>query len=77
MNRQVVQQLEQAGFVVQELPNLDSQKFHTYYKPDGESMWLPADPYSLRRYLRRGFTLVPPSTSKPQGAKGHKAKGKI
>lgn len=33
----------------------------TYYKPDGESMPnLPSDPWSMRRYLRRGFTLAPP-----------------
>ena len=33
----------------------------TYYKPDGEGLpHLPADPWSMERYLKRGFTLVPP-----------------
>ena len=33
----------------------------TYYKADGEAMPnLPADPWSMQRYLARGFTLVPP-----------------
>ena len=33
----------------------------TYYKPDGEAMPnLPADPWNMTRYLKRGFTLVPP-----------------
>jgi hypothetical protein len=77
MNGQVVRELQKTGFLVQELPNLDSQRFCTYYKPDGEAVKLPADPYSLHRYLRRGFTLSPPSTSKPQETKVRKAKGKI
>lgn len=33
----------------------------TYYKPSGEAMPnLPADPWSMKRYLARGFTLEPP-----------------
>ena len=33
----------------------------TYYKPDGEPMpKLPADPFSMQQYLKRGFTLMPP-----------------
>jgi len=33
----------------------------TYYKANGEAMPnLPADPRSMQRYLRRGFTLAPP-----------------
>ena len=35
----------------------------TYYKPNGEALPnLPADPYSMRRYLRRGLQLAPPVT---------------
>ena len=41
----------------------NSQPFATYYKPDGEAMRLPADLWSRQRYLRRGFTLTPPSPS--------------
>jgi len=34
----------------------------TIYKPNGEPMPnMPIDPYHLQRYLRRGFTLLPPS----------------
>ena len=33
----------------------------TYYKADGEAMPnLPADPFSMRRYMLRGFSPVPP-----------------
>lgn len=33
----------------------------TYYRPDGHAMHnLPADPYSMQKYTRRGFTLTPP-----------------
>ena len=40
----------------------------TYYKPDGEALPnLPADPYSMRRYLRGGrLTLTPPENSSLQ-----------
>mgnify|MGYP001593537749 CR=1 FL=1 len=34
----------------------------TLYKPDGEALPnLPADPYSMGRYLKRGLTLAPPA----------------
>src|SRR3990167_10844931 len=33
----------------------------TFYKPDGEAMPnLPADPYSMANYMKRGFTPFPP-----------------
>lgn len=33
----------------------------TYYKPDGEALPnLPADPVSMKNYLSKGLTLVPP-----------------
>jgi len=33
----------------------------TYYKADGEPMpGLPADPFHMKKYLARGFTLMPP-----------------
>lgn len=33
----------------------------TYYKPTGEALPnLPADPFSMEKYTRRGFTLTPP-----------------
>ena len=34
----------------------------TYYTPDGRAMPnLPADPWSMQRYLARGFSLAPPA----------------
>jgi hypothetical protein len=39
----------------------------TFYKPDGETLELLADPYHLKRYLARGFTLKPPSTPETDG----------
>lgn len=36
----------------------------TYYKPDGEALPnLPADPWSMKRYLARGLSLEPPRQS--------------
>ena len=42
----------------------------TWYKPDGTSIPnLPTDPYHMRRYRSRGWTLVPPDApAVPQGA---------
>ena len=35
----------------------------TWYKPDGEALPnLPVDPYHMRRYRARGWTLVPPES---------------
>ena len=35
----------------------------TWYKPDGTALPnLPADPYHMRRYRARGWTLVPPES---------------
>jgi len=42
----------------------------TYYKPTGEPMPnLPADPYSMSRYLARGFTLKPLKVWDPAAAR--------
>lgn len=39
----------------------------TFYKQDGSVMPnLPADPFSLKRYLARGFTLTPPENPIPK-----------
>ena len=35
----------------------------TWYKPDGTALHnLPADPYHMKRYRARGWTLAPPET---------------
>lgn len=58
-------ELEGQGFSVSEITSWPAK--HTYYKPDGEALPnLPADPESMQRYIKRGFTLVKP---KPQKAK--------
>ena len=35
----------------------------TYYNKKGEAMVLPADPYSMRLYLAKGYTLQPPKSN--------------
>lgn len=41
----------------------------TYYTPDGRAMPnLPADPWSMQRYLTRGFSLAPPTNPTPPPA---------
>ncbi len=52
----------------------------TYYKKNGEAMPnLPADPVTMRRYINKGFSLVPPATPQPvvlpvETVKPHKIK---
>lgn len=64
MNRQQLQkelkvELEKEGFKVELLKQWPARI--TYYKKDGEPMPnLPADPFSMERYRRKGFGLVPP-----------------
>ncbi len=71
-------ELATGGYAVRELKFLQPQPKATYYAPTGKAIPnLPADPYSMRHYLRRGFSLMPPSTSKPQEMEDTKAKGKI
>ena len=61
LERELRQQLALQGFAVELLDQWPARA--TYYKPDGESMLgLPSDPFSMKRYLARGFTLVPPPT---------------
>lgn len=55
----IVEELNEQGFAIRNLKSWPAKS--TYYKPDGEPMPnLPSDPWSLQRYLRRGFTLAPP-----------------
>jgi len=62
LDRQQQKFLKEKGIVWQEIPNgYAKQPKATYYKSDGEALPnLPADVDSMRRYLARGFTLVPP-----------------
>jgi hypothetical protein len=51
--------LSQQGFSWSLIQN--SREKFTWYKPDGTALPnLPADPYHMKRYRARGWTLVPP-----------------
>ena len=59
LERELRQELAAKGYSVKFLDSWPARA--TYYKNDGEAMpGLPADPFSMKRYLKRGFTLVPP-----------------
>lgn len=59
LTRQQKLELASQGFVIEELAEWPEKA--TYYKPNGEAMPnLPADAWSMKRYLQRGFTLTPP-----------------
>ena len=62
------QWLAQQGFTWSLLQN--SREKVTWYKPDGTALHnLPADPYHMKRYRARGWTLTPPETPEvPQEA---------
>ncbi len=57
--REERQWLAQQGFTWSLLQN--SREKVTWYKPDGTALHnLPADPYHMKRYRARGWTLTPP-----------------
>ncbi len=61
MDRGLEQELRTNGSAIRVIP-CDSQPFRKFYKKDGYSgqiveHTLPADPYSLGRWLRKGFVL--------------------
>ena len=59
--REERQWLAQQGFSWSFIQN--SREKATWYKPDGTALPnLPADPYHMRRYRARGWTLVPPDS---------------
>ncbi len=59
VRKELQEELARKGWAIQ---LLDSGQAHTtYFKPDGEPLvGLPADPFSMQKYLRRGFLLAPP-----------------
>lgn len=64
MDKKLATYLESNGFAFDRVPNLTVQPKKKYYckdKSTGEikELILPADPYSLRHYLRKGFKLNP------------------
>jgi hypothetical protein len=59
IRRDIQARLQRDGIAIDFLRDWPAKA--TYYKPSGEAMPnLPADAYSMQRYLRRGFSLVPP-----------------
>lgn len=64
MNAEQVKVLRANGFVFEGIPNLTPQPRAKYYsrdRNDGHIVEhnLPADPYSLEHYLKKGFVLNP------------------
>jgi len=66
--REERQWLSSQGFTWSLLQN--SREKVTWYKPDGTALHnLPADPYHMKRYRARGWTLTPPEMPEiPQDA---------
>jgi len=66
MDKKQVAVLIANGIVWEEDPNLRGQPRATFYSVNKNTKEvvkhdLPADPYSLNLYLKRGFTLTPPN----------------
>ena len=62
LERQLKERLAKDGYAVELLKQWPAKA--TYYKGDGEAIpGLPADPWSMQRYLAKGFSLVPPTCS--------------
>lgn len=69
LRRELQAELDSAGYGVKLLPGWPAKA--TYYNREGRAMPnLPADPFSMRRYLARGFTLVPPDQLPAAAAPG-------
>ena len=68
MDKEQVRTMKLFGYSVEELPGRTLPKT-TYFKVENGQMVelpnLPADPYHMARYLKRGFTLEPPKVSEP------------
>lgn len=59
LERELRQEAERSGVAWAILPGWPRKQ--TYYTPDGRALPnLPADPWSMERYLKKGFTLAPP-----------------
>lgn len=64
-------QLAKDGFVIKEIGQWPVTA--TYYNREGIPLPnMPADPYSMKRYLGRGFTLVQPEKVEPSNGNGLK-----
>jgi len=64
MDKEQVKIVSRFGYSITELPNTKRVPRMTYYTKNGEARTnLPADPYHLKFFLARGFTLKPPENS--------------
>lgn len=76
--QEIERELSNGGFAIRELRNLDSQPKATYYTPKGKAIPnLPADPYSLKHYRLKGFSLIPPPPVSPRKRVVKKSRGRI
>jgi hypothetical protein len=60
MNKRQLQVAQSFGYLIEEIPGLVQIPKTKYYNKKGEEMVLPADPYSMHHYLRKGYSLDPP-----------------
>jgi len=65
------------SYSVEMLPPQKIRPFATYKHKDGRVVHLPADPYSLNHYLKKGLVLVNPveTNDKPPKKRGRPRKG--
>ena len=80
MDREQVRILQANGFMFAAVPGLHPQPRAKYYSVDKNDEHvvehnLPADPYSLEHYLKRGFTLTRPT--EPQAKFACETCGKV
>ena len=69
MDKGQIRTMQLFGYSVEEIPGRTIPKV-TYYKEENgqivELANLPADPYHMQRYLKRGFVLKRPPQPEPQ-----------
>jgi hypothetical protein len=68
MDKEQVKVVKGFGYSITEIPGLKRVPTMTFYNKNGREMPnLPADPYSLKHYLSKGFTLEPPKENSNKG----------
>lgn len=69
MDKKQIATMSAFGYSIEELKGLKVTPRMTFYNREGNPIeGLPADSYHMARYLKRGFTLTPPSPkTEPQG----------
>lgn len=65
MDKKQAQTMKAFGYTMEDIGKTCPKT--TYYNQQGEALPnLPADPYHMERYLKRGFTLTPPGPGTPE-----------